>query len=173
MIQRHWTCIWASLLSVGVGCAEAPLRGEAPASRVAIVLVDAGCDTVTNTRCLCVGTVGDAAPRLEALGVDLEVLREDGWPCVQGDFDQDGEQDFAFPGEGYSCNQSVSVGVLFTRGGQVRDVQSLPRELSCLQLYAPEGARQGLVDWGEGNATWFYQFDGQRWLATSQLSESS
>ncbi|NTX39811.1 hypothetical protein [Myxococcus sp. CA033] len=173
MIQRPWTCIWASVLSVAVGCAEAPLRGEETPSRVEIALADEGCDTETSTRCLCVGTVGDAAPRLEEVGVDLDVLRKDGWPCVRGDFDQDGAPDYAFPGEGYSCNQSVPVRVLFTRGGHVREVLALPREVSCLQRYVPMGSSQGLVDRGEGNATWFYQFDGKGWLVTSQRSEEN
>lgn len=176
MIQRRWTCIGASLLAVAVGCAEAPLRGEATQQRVAVALVDAGCDTETNFRCLCKGTVGDAAPHLEEVGVDLEVLSESGWPCVPGDFDQDGEQDYAFPGAGYSCNRSVPVRVLFTGGGSVREVQTLPRKLSCLQRYVSNDASlppgQGLVDWGEGNATWIYRFDGKGWLATSHLSEA-
>lgn|GEM_PF-3214169 len=177
MIQRPWNRIWASVLSVAVGCAEAPLRGEVTPSHVAISLGDERCDSETNPRCLCVGTVGDAGPLLEEVGVDLDVLRKDGWPCVRGDFDQDGEKDYAFPGEGYSCNASVPVRVLFTQGGRMRDVQPLPREVSCLQLHLPKdgptGARQGLVDWGEGNATWFYRFDGTRWLATSQRSEEN
>ena len=177
MILLRWTCIGASVLSVAVGCVEAPLRGEPPPLRVEVALVDAGCDTETNFRCLCKGTVGDAAPHLEEVGVDLDALSESGWPCVPGDFDQDGEQDYAFPGAGYSCNQAVPVRVLFTRDGSLREVQTLPRKLSCLQRYLSNDASlpsgQGLVDWGEGNATWIYRFDGKDWLTTSHLSESS
>jgi hypothetical protein len=35
----------------------------------------------------------------------------------------------------------------------------------------PATARQGLVDWGEGNATWVYLFEGKEWHATSHRSE--
>ncbi len=176
MIRLRWTCIGASLLAMAVGCAEAPLRDDTTPPSVSIALVEGGCDPETNFRCLCVGNVGDAAPHLQEIGVDLDALQENGWPCVPGDFDQDGEQDYAFPGEGYSCNGPVPVRVLFTRGGHLREVQTLPRKLSCLQRYVSNDASlppgQGLVDWGEGNATWLYRFDGKGWLATSHLSEA-
>ncbi|NMO18595.1 hypothetical protein HPC49_29775 [Pyxidicoccus fallax] len=141
-----------------------------------------GCDPVTEWKCLCVGSVGSAAEALREVGIDAQAVRTSGTPCIQGDFDRDGEPDYALQGAGYSCNQSVPVRVLFTKGGLVREVQALPREVSCLQLYRPSKKRgrhgvpatnrDALVDWGEGNATWFYRYDGKRWQATSHRSES-
>ncbi|MDY7226287.1 hypothetical protein [Hyalangium rubrum] len=142
---------------------------------------ESGCDPVKDRECLCVGNPGTAATALAEIGVDQSLLPTSGSPCIKGDFDKDGEPDYAFPGKGFSCNQSVPVRVIFTRGGQVREVGALPREVSCLQLYPPRRKpgpygvpatkRQGLVDWGEGNATWVYLFDGKKWHATSYPSE--
>jgi hypothetical protein len=181
-MRMRWMLSWTLSLAA-LGCAGAPTRGKPEGQRVELADAEPGCDPEKSTKCLCVGSAGEATAQLLEVGVDPNVLRTSGWPCVRGDFDQDGEPDYAFPGEGYSCNQSVPVRVLFTRGGRVREVRALPREVSCLQLYGPRSepgpygepttARQGLVDWGEGNATWIYLFDGKDWLATSRPSESS
>ncbi|WP_223632884.1 hypothetical protein [Corallococcus sp. EGB] len=71
--------------------------------------------------------------------------------------------------------------VLFTRSGKVREVLALPREVRCLQLYPPRSkpgpygepktARQGLVDWGEGNATRVYLFNARKWRMSSHFPE--
>ncbi|RKG73431.1 hypothetical protein [Corallococcus terminator] len=171
-----------ALSLVSLGCAGASTRPEPEGSRVVLASVDPACSPEKSTQCLCVGTPGAAAPRLEEIGVDLNALKTGGVPCVQGDFDQGGQPDYAFPGKGYSCNQPVPVRVLFTKDGQVRDVLALSREVSCLQLYAPRSTpgpqgepateRQGLVDWGEGNATWVYLLDGKQWATTTHPSES-
>lgn len=167
------------LVALG-GTPEAP-RSEPEPQQVKFSYKESGCDPVKSWQCACVGTPGTAAAALEEIGLEQSLLQTSGAPCVKGDFDQDGEPDYAFPGKGYSCNQSVPVRVIFTRGGQVREVQALPRDVSCLQLYPPRRkpgrfgvpatARQGLVDWGEGNATWVYLFKGNEWRATSHRSE--
>lgn len=174
--------MWASVLSLSaLGYAEASPPTEQDGQRVTFTYADTACSAEKSWKCLCLGTPGTAAPQLEEIGVELSALKTGGWPCVQGDFDKDGQPDYAFPGKGYSCNQSVPVRVLFTRDGRVREVMALPREVSCLQLYGirskpgPDGApktnRQGLVDWGEGNATWVYLFNGKKWRASSHRSE--
>ncbi|RKH89954.1 hypothetical protein D7Y21_08370 [Corallococcus sp. AB045] len=177
-MRRMWP--WALSLAA-VGWAEASPPAKPDSERVAIAPVDPACSPVENWRCLCVGTPGTATAQLAEIGVDLNALKTDGWPCVQGDFDKDGQPDYAFPGKGYSCNGAVPVRVLFTKDGKVREVLALPREVSCLQLYGirskpgphgePKTARQGLVDWGEGNATWVYLFNGKKWRASRHLSE--
>ncbi|MCP3065591.1 hypothetical protein LXT21_43180 [Myxococcus sp. K38C18041901] len=188
----RWMLGW-TLPLVALGYAEAssqavvtPSTQGAPAPeasrRVELSYQDPSCNPVEARQCLCVGSVGSAESTLRELGLDAQVLRTSGVPCIRGDFDKDGAPDYAFPGKGFSCNGSVPVRILFTRKGLVREVQSLPREVSCLQLYLPNKkpglhgvpatSRDALVDWGEGNATWFYRFDGKRWTATSHLSES-
>ncbi|WP_233602426.1 hypothetical protein [Corallococcus sp. CA047B] len=169
-------------LLAALGIAEAAPPDAPDEQRVAITLADPACSTEKSTQCLCVGTPGTAAPQLGEIGVDLNALKTGGVPCVPGDFDKDGQPDYAFPGKDYSCNQSVPVRVVFTKNGKVREVLALPRDVSCLQLYAPrprkgphgepKTARQGLVDWGEGNATWVYLFNGKKWAATTHPSES-
>ncbi|WP_095975621.1 hypothetical protein [Melittangium boletus] len=181
MMKMRWMWVWALSLAA-LGHADASPSGEPDAQRVVLAYAEPECSPEKNWKCLCVGTPGTATSQLEEIGVDLNVLKTSGWPCVKGDFDQDGQPDYAFPGKDYSCNQSVPVRVIFTRGGRVREVGALPREVSCLQLYGPRSkpgrygvpktARQGLVDWGEGNATWVYLFNGKKWRATSHLSES-
>ncbi|WP_242588637.1 hypothetical protein [Corallococcus macrosporus] len=178
-MRRKWPWI-LSLAAVGLAEASPPEKPDS--ERVALTSVDPACSAEKSTRCLCVGTPGTATAQLEEIGVDLGALKTAGWPCVQGDFDKDGQPDYAFPGKGYSCNGSVPVRVLFTKDGKVREVLALPREVSCLQLYGirskpgpqgvPRTARQGLVDWGEGNATWVYLFNGKAWRASRHLSES-
>lgn len=162
--------------------APAPSAPEAP-QPVALDYQTPGCDPAKEQQCLCVGSVGTAAAALREVGIDARTVRTSGVPCIRGDFDRDGEPDYAFPGAGFSCNGSVPVRILFTRGGLVREVQKLPREVSCLQLYRPHKKRglhgvpatdrDALVDWGEGNATWFYAYDGKSWKATRHLSESN
>lgn len=162
--------------------AATPSAPEAP-QRVALAYQTPGCDPAREQQCLCVGSVGSAEAALREVGIDAQVVRTSGAPCIQGDFDRDGEPDYAFPGAGFSCNQAVPVRILFTRAGLVREVQALPREVSCLQLYRPNKKRgqhgvpatnrDALVDWGEGNATWFYRLDGKSWKATSHKSESN
>ncbi|MGE6759945.1 hypothetical protein ACQKGO_18165 [Corallococcus interemptor] len=177
-MRRMWP--WAlSLAAFGVAEGSPPEKTDG--ERVQLSLVDPACSVEKSWNCLCKGTPGTATAQLEEIGVDLNVLKTDGWACVQGDFDKDGQPDYAFPGKGYSCNGSVPVRVLFTKDGKVREVSALPREVSCLQLYGirskpgpygvPRTARQGLVDWGEGNATWVYLFNGKKWRASSHFSE--
>ncbi|MCE9670734.1 hypothetical protein LY474_23275 [Myxococcus stipitatus] len=113
-------------------CGSAPPPGGA---KVSLTYANASCNPEKSWSCLCVGSPGDASAPLQEIGVDLEALKKEGWPCVKGDFDRDGQADFAFPGKDYSCNGGVPVRVLFTRNGEVRDVSALPREVSCLQLY--------------------------------------
>ncbi len=181
----RWMLSWALPL-MALGYAEAsstPAAAEAP-KPVALKYQTPGCDAAKERQCLCVGSVGSekAEAALREVGLDAEALRTSGAPCIQGDFDRDGEPDYAFPGAGFSCNQSVPVRILFTRKGLVREVQALPRAVSCLQLYRPNKkrgmhgvpatSRDALVDWGEGNATWFYRYDGKSWKATSYPSEA-
>ncbi|MHA7631604.1 hypothetical protein [Corallococcus sp. M7] len=179
-MRRMWP--WALSLAA-FGYAQASPPAKADGERVAVSPADPACSPVESWKCLCVGTPGKATAELEQIGVDLNALKTDGVPCVQGDFDKDGQPDYAFPGKGYSCNGSVPVRVVFTKDGKVREVVALPREVSCLQLYdirskpgphgVPKTARQGLVDWGEGNATWVYLFNGKKWRASRHLSESN
>lgn len=178
--------MWLGLLPlVALGGAPEKARTEPKAESkpppVKFTYKESGCDAVKERQCVCVGDPGTAAAALEEIGLPQSEIQTNGVPCIKGDFDKDGEPDYAFPGKGFSCNRSVPVRVIFTRGGQVREVQALPREVSCLQLYPPRRkpgrygvpatARQGLVDWGEGNATWVYLFDGKEWHATSHRSE--
>ncbi|WP_163995646.1 hypothetical protein [Pyxidicoccus caerfyrddinensis] len=163
--------------------APAPSTPEAP-QPVALAYQPKDCDPEKALRCTCVGSVGSAEAALKEIGLDAQTLRTSGAPCIQGDFDRDGNPDYAFPGASYgACNGAAPVRVIFTKKGLVREVQSLPREMSCFQLYRPnkkpgrDGVpatkRDALVDWGEGNATWFYRHDGKRWLATSHASEAN
>lgn len=182
MRKMRWRWTWALALAA-LGVAEAEPPGEPDGQRVVLAYAEPACSPETSRECLCVGTPGTAASRLEEIGVDLNALKTSGWPCIQGDFDKDGQPDYAFPGKGFSCNQPVPVRVLFTRDGKVREVQALPREVSCLQLYPPRSkpgrhgvpktTRQGLVDWGEGNATWVYLYNGKKWSATRHKSEAN
>ena len=177
-VRWMWLCL---LPLVALGGTEETPRTEPKQPQVKFTYKESGCNPVKELKCLCVGDPGPVAAALEEIGLERSVVQTSGSPCIKGDFDQDGEPDYAFPGKGFSCNGSVPVRVIFTRGGQVREVQALPRQVSCLQLYPPRRkpgpygvpatARQGLVDWGEGNATWVYLFDGKKWHATSHPSE--
>lgn len=180
MKQGYGSWVGAVVMLGALGCAKTLPANESGRTSVSLAAVDASCDPEESWKCECVGTVDGAAASLEEIGVDLVALKTVGWPCVRGDFDQDGEPDYAFPGKGYSCNGAVPVRVLFTKGGTVRDVSTLPRQVSCLQRYGvrsepgpngtPPTTRQGLVDWGEGNATWVYLFDGKIWAASSYIT---
>jgi hypothetical protein len=191
----RWMVSWTlPLMALGFSAAAAtpseapkatPAASTPEAPRpVALAYQPASCDPVKELRCMCVGSVGSAEAALKEIGLDAQVIRTSGVPCIQGDFDRDGNPDYAFLGPGYSpCNGAAPVRIVFTKKGLVREVQSLPREMSCFQLYRPnkktgrDGVpatkRDALVDWGEGNATWFYRYDGKRWLATSHASEAN
>jgi hypothetical protein len=173
--------LWALPLMTLGATPERP-RPQPEPQPVKLSYKEPGCDPVKELKCVCVGTVGSAESSLVEIGLDPSQLPTTGAPCIQGDFDKDGEPDYAFPGKDYaSCNGSAPVRVIFTRRGQVREVQALPRNVSCFQLYPPRSKpgrygepatkRQGLVDWGEGNATWVFLFDGKKWHATSHASE--
>ncbi|XXF78018.1 hypothetical protein P2318_33970 [Myxococcaceae bacterium GXIMD 01537] len=188
--MSNWTL---SLVALGCTVAAADpveTRKEpaksAQAAPVALKLQKPDCDPVKELRCVCVGTVGSAGPALREVGLDPEVVRTSGAPCIPGDFDKDGQPDYAFPGAEYAaCNGSAPARVIFTRDGAVREVQQLPRRVSCFQLYRPNKKpgmhgvpptdRDALVDWGEGNNTWFYVYDGKTktWKATTHASESN
>ncbi|WP_241759535.1 hypothetical protein [Pyxidicoccus parkwayensis] len=196
----RWMLSWSlPLVALGFSAAastptEAPKAPPAASTQaapsqkaqqpVALTYEPKDCDPVKELKCLCVGSVGSAEAALKEIGLDPEVIRTSGAPCIQGDFDRDGNPDYAFPGAGYRmCNGAAPVRVIFTKKGLVREVQALPREMSCFNLYRPnkKPGRDGvpptkkdsLVDWGEGNATWLYRFDGKRWLATQCDSEDA
>lgn len=183
----RWMLGWAlPLVTLGASAPPStpgatPSTPETP-QRVALAYQKPDCDPEKELKCMCVGSVGSAAAALKEVGVDAEVVRTSGAPCIRGDFDHDGEPDYAFPGADYaSCNGSAPVRVIFTKGGFVREVQELPRRMSCFQLYRPHKKpgrngvpatkRDALVDWGEGNSTWLFLYDGKKWRASDYASE--
>lgn len=101
-------------------------------------------------------------------------------PCIAGDFDADGDDDYAFPGAGYDCIRRVPVRVVILEDAAVRDTATLDG-VTCLYRYPaspevgefgePASDRDGLMEPGEGGDTDIYLYEDGRFVHRTYPSD--